>query len=133
MGQQLSVCHVSTLAANVRFESQAGVCDVASNLLEPGSGRMAQKAKRQALGGGLPFENLPISTLLTRTVLDHLLNLGLYSFKIERSRSLHWRKLDRRLRQLSDVLLDHHEPPELSGEKVVHVSTAQMVQTLAAN
>jgi len=52
MGQQLSVCHVSTLAANVRFESQAGVCDVASNLLEPGSGRMAQKAKRQALGGG---------------------------------------------------------------------------------
>src|SRR5207344_3538685 len=70
---------------------------------------------------------------LTWTVLDHLLNLGLYSFKVERSRSLHRRKLDSRRRQFCDVLLDHHEPPELSGVKVVHVSARQVIQALAAN
>src|SRR4249920_123919 len=70
---------------------------------------------------------------LTWTVLDHLLNLGLYSFKVERSWRLHRRKLDSGFRQFCHVLLDHHEPPELSGVKFVHVSTAQMVQSLAAN
>src|SRR5215470_7990274 len=60
--------------------------------------------------------------LLTRAVLDRLLNLLLYRFKIERSRSLHRRKLDRGLREIPDVLLDNDEAPELAGEEVVAIA-----------
>src|SRR6476660_5271559 len=70
---------------------------------------------------------------LTRTVLDHLLDLGLYSFKVERSRSLHRRIVDRGLRQLSDVLLHLDEAPELPAKEVIAVAEGAGVSRLAAN
>ena len=70
--------------------------------------------------------------LLTWTVLDHLLDLGLYRFEVERSRSLHRRKLNRGLRQLGYVLLDLDEAPELAGEEVVAEAPSTGVSRLAA-
>src|SRR5262249_37859636 len=70
-------------------------------------------------------------SLLTRPVLHRLLNLLLHCFKVERSRSLHRRKLDRGLRQVADVLLDHDEAPELPGEEVVAVPERPRVRRLA--
>src|SRR5262249_18504341 len=64
---------------------------------------------------------------------DHLLDLGFYSFEVERSRGLHWRELDGSLRQFCDVLLDHHEAPELPGKELVHVARRADVQRFASN
>src|SRR5262245_54202720 len=72
-------------------------------------------------------------SLLTRAVLHRLLNLLLHRFKVERSRTLHRRILDRGLRQIGDVLLDHDEAPELAGEEVVAVAEGSGVGRLAAN
>ena len=60
--------------------------------------------------------------LLTWAVLDHLLDLLLHRLEVEGSRVLHRRIVDRRLRQLRDVLLDQDEAPELAGEEVVAVA-----------
>jgi hypothetical protein len=57
---------------------------------------------------------------LTRTVLDHLLNLPLHRLEVERSRVLHRRVFDCSLRQLPDVLLDYDEAPELPRKEVIH-------------
>src|SRR5262245_63208250 len=72
-------------------------------------------------------------SLLTRAVLYRFLNLLLHRFKVERSRTLHRRKFDRGLREISDVLLDHDEAPELPGKEFVHVAGSGDVQGLAAN
>src|SRR5262245_15525553 len=72
-------------------------------------------------------------SLLTRAVLYRFLNLLLHRFKVERSRTLHRRKFDRGLREISDVLLDHDEAPELPGKEFVHVAGSADVQRLAAN
>src|SRR5262245_12656999 len=71
--------------------------------------------------------------LLTRAVLHRLLDLLLHGFKVERSRALHRRVLDRSLRQIRDVLLDHDEAPELASEELVHVTGSADVQRLATN
>ena len=70
---------------------------------------------------------------MTFAVLDHLLDLGLYRFEVERSRSLHRRKLNRGLCQLADVLLNHHEAPEFSGVEVVAITEGTRVRRLAAD
>src|SRR5215510_12890489 len=66
--------------------------------------------------------------LLTWTVLDHLIDFLLHRLEVEGSRVLHWWIVDRRLRQLRNILLDHDEAPELAGVEVVHVTTAQLVE-----
>src|SRR5262249_6030481 len=71
--------------------------------------------------------------LLTRAVLDRLLDLLLHRFEVERSRSLHRRKFNRGLRQISDVLLDHDETPELTGVEVLAVAEGAGVGRLAAD
>src|SRR5215470_2073035 len=70
--------------------------------------------------------------LLTFTVLDHLLDLLLHRIKVEGSWILHRRIVDRRQRQFLDILLDHDEAPELTGEEVVHVATALVVEAFTA-
>src|SRR5215471_14922354 len=60
--------------------------------------------------------------LLPFAVLDHLLDLLLHRIEIEGSRVLHRRIVNRRQRQFLDILLDHDEAPELTGEEVVHVA-----------
>src|SRR5262245_46332599 len=72
-------------------------------------------------------------SLLTRMVLDRLLDLLLHRFKVERGRGLHRREFDRGLRQIPDVLLDHDEAPELATEEVVAVTEGAGVSRLAAN
>src|SRR5262245_36866133 len=71
--------------------------------------------------------------LLTRAVLDRLLDLLLHRFEVERSRRLHGREFDGGLRQIPDVLLDHHEAPELTGVEVLAVAEGTGVGRLAAN
>src|SRR5262245_52364057 len=71
--------------------------------------------------------------LLTRAVLDRLLDLLLHRFEVERSRRLHRREFDGGLRQISDVLLDHDEAPELTSIEVVAVAEGAVVGRLAAD
>src|SRR5262245_51345425 len=70
--------------------------------------------------------------LLTFAVLEHLLNLLLDCIEVEGRRVLHRRIIDRRLRQLCDVLLHHNKAPHLAPEEVVHVATALVVEAFAA-
>ena len=70
---------------------------------------------------------------LTRTVLDHLLDLLLYRLEVERSRILHRRVFDCSLRQLSDVLLYLDEAPELPGKEVIAIPEGTGISRLAAN
>src|SRR5215475_8961379 len=71
--------------------------------------------------------------LLTFAVLDHLLNLLLHRFEIERRRVLHRRIINRRQRQLLNKLLDLDEAPELPSKEVVAVAEAASVRRLTAN
>src|SRR3989442_2877313 len=65
--------------------------------------------------------------LLPFAVLDHLLDLLLHRIEVEGSRILHRRIINRRQRQLLDILLDQNEPPELSGEEVVAVAQSTVL------
>src|SRR5262249_48151893 len=71
--------------------------------------------------------------LMAWPVLAHLLDLLLHRFEVERRRVLHRRIIDRRLRQLRDILLHEHEAPELAGEEVVAVTERACVGRFAAN
>src|SRR5262249_54066813 len=71
--------------------------------------------------------------LLTRTVLHHLLDFPFHRLEIERRRILHRRIVNCGLRELSDVLLDHDEAPELAGEEVIAVTEGAGVGRLAAS
>src|SRR5262249_24721342 len=70
--------------------------------------------------------------LLTFAVPDHLLDLLLHRIEIEGCRVLPRRVVDRRLRQLCDVLLNHDEAPELTGEEADGIARGAGVPRLAA-
>src|SRR5262245_158506 len=74
----------------------------------------------------------PTDLVLTFADLDHLLDLLFHRIKVEGSWILHRRIVDRRQRQFLDILLDHDEAPELTGEEVVHVATALVVEAFTA-
>ena len=76
-------------------------------------------------------DSLLTSFSLTWTVLDHLLDLLLYRLEVERSRVLHRRVFDCSLRQLSDVLLDLDEAPELPGKEVIAIPEGTRISRLA--
>src|SRR5262245_66686732 len=78
-----------------------------------------------------PIVILDVGLLLTWAVLDHLVYLLLHRIKVEGRRVLHRRIVDRRLRQLGDVLLDHDEAPELTREEVVAIAPGAGVWRLA--
>src|SRR5262249_51406402 len=78
-----------------------------------------------------PFVILDDGLLLTWAVLDHLVYLLLHCIKVEGRRVLHRWIVDCRLRQLGDVLLDHDEAPELTGEEVVAITPGAGVGRLA--
>src|SRR5262245_51895222 len=69
---------------------------------------------------------------MTWPVFSHLLDLLFHRIEVEGSRVLHRRIVDRRQRQLLDVLLDHDEAPELTGEEVVRIARGAGVPRLAA-
>jgi len=79
-----------------------------------------------------PFVILDAGILLTWAVLDHLVYLLLHRIKVEGRRVLHRRIVDRRLRQLGDVLLDHDEAPELTGEKVIAITPGAGARAMLA-
>src|SRR5262249_56608615 len=62
-----------------------------------------------------------------------LLDLLLVRFEVERSGRLHWRVVDRCLGELSDVLLHHHESPELASEKILSVPKSAIVWRFATD
>src|SRR5215471_9576430 len=62
-----------------------------------------------------------------------LLDFLLYCFQIERSGRLHWRVVDRCLGELGDVLLHHHEAPELASEKVLSITKSSIVRRFATD
>src|SRR5262245_51526934 len=64
--------------------------------------------------------------------LDGLLDFPFHGFKVEARRRLHRGKLDGSLRQLRDLLLNDHEPPEFATHEVVHVASAGVVQAFTA-
>src|SRR4029079_11181459 len=73
----------------------------------------------------------PLTFRLVASVIpDHLINLSLYSLKIETGRCLHRRKVDGRFRKLCHLLLHGDETPELTGIEVIHVSATEIVQRL---
>src|SRR5262245_51736000 len=71
--------------------------------------------------------------LLTRAILDHLLDLLLHCLEVEGSRVLHRRIVDRGQRQLLDELLDQDEAPELAREEVLAVPEGAGVRRFTAN
>src|SRR5262245_25611686 len=93
----------------------------------------AEKKNGSASVTCTPFSVWSAIFLLTWAVLDHLVYLLLHRIQVEGRRVLHRRIVDRRLRQLGDVLLHHDEAPELAGEEVVHVAAAQVVEGFAAD
>src|SRR5690242_2168636 len=85
--------------------------------------------------GGRPLKTAPRSRmrLLRFMLLHQFLDLFLYRLEIEGRRRLHRRIIDGRHRQLTHVLLDHHEAPELACVEVIHVAPAHVVRSLAAD
>src|SRR6266404_1243100 len=71
--------------------------------------------------------------LFALVLLDCLLDFGFYGIQVERSRCLHRRKLDGRLRKLGYGLLHVDEPPEFARKKVVRVATGGIIERLAAD
>src|SRR5215467_4717695 len=69
-------------------------------------------------------------SLLTWTVLDHLLAFLFHHFEVEGSRSLHRRILDCGARQLLDMLLGLDEAPSLAGEEAVEIVKGASVSRL---
>ena len=66
--------------------------------------------------------------LLAFAVLDYLIDLGFYGFKVEGRWCLHRWILDGRFRELRHIFLNHDEAPELSRIEVVHVPAAEFIQ-----
>src|SRR5262245_39512177 len=60
--------------------------------------------------------------LLPIMLLDCLVNLGSDRVEVERRRVLHRRIVDRRCRELADVLLNHDESPEFACKEIVAIS-----------
>src|SRR5262249_60219017 len=73
------------------------------------------------------------SFLLPLLLLYLLLDFLLDRFQVERSGRLHWRVVDRCLGELGDVLLHHHESPELASEKILSITKNAIVRRFATD
>src|SRR5262249_61194845 len=52
---------------------------------------------------------------------------------VEARPRIHWREVDRGLRQAAHPLLTKHEPPEFTANEIIHVASAGIVQALTAD
>ena len=83
-------------------------------------------------GGPIGPPAVRSSLLLAFVGLDHVVDLLFHRIQVKGSRVLHRRVIDGRHRELRDFLLHEHEPPELAGIEIVHVTTAHVVEALSA-
>src|SRR5215831_3381065 len=127
-GATLSVGYWSDRAGQIERPKAAATANATVNLLIIFSLPVWNAARRRARWS----RTRRAVCLLPFVGLDQFVDLSFHGLKVERSRRLHRRIVDRCLGELGHFLLDHHEAPELAGVKVVHVAAAQGVQVFAA-
>src|SRR5262245_14720139 len=92
--------------------------------------RSPERHGRLPMAGALMRAPAPQRGLLSGLVFDRRVDLLLHGLQIERGWVLHRREFDGRLCQVRYLFLHHDESPELPGVEIVHVTAAQIVETL---
>src|SRR5262249_26252542 len=91
--------------------------------------RLRARATPRAFRATMGRSRQRASPLLPALALDPLVDLLLHSLQVERCRILHRREFDGSPGEFRDLLLHHHEAPELSSVEIIDVTGRRLVET----